>query len=166
MGGVPGRPRASFRRDEIEVVHIFVATNRNGVHSAGGIADLKDGVSGAMICSMRFRVVAFAISSSLAGCMGEPVSERCDPMPRAVTYVQPDLPPGVMHHFGGGSIVVEFVIEKSGVVRDPVVVESNIERYRADKLNGAVYEAMSHWRYGSRSKSCRARMSMEFKLVD
>lgn len=118
-----------------------------------------------MICSMRFRVMAFAISSSLAGCLGEPVSERCDPMPRAVTYVQPDFPNG-MHHPSGGSLVVEFVIDKSGAVRDPVVVESNIQHRRADLLYSSVYEAMSHWRYGSRSKSCRGRMSMEFRLVD
>jgi outer membrane biosynthesis protein TonB len=115
---------------------------------------------------MRFRIITFTILSSLAGhCFGEPAIERCDPMPEIVTAVQPAFPPQ-MHHFYGGSIVVEFVIEKSGTVRDPVIVESSIKHHRVELLYGAVYEAMNTWRYESLSKPCRGRMTIEFKLVD
>lgn len=91
--------------------------------------------------------------------------ERCDPMPKIVTAVQPQLP-SEMHHFFGGTIVVEFVIEKSGIVRDPIVVESRIKHHRAGSLYNEVYKAPGSWRCEGLSKSCRGMMTIEFKLVD
>ena len=115
---------------------------------------------------MRSSVIVFTILLSLAACsLGEPAIERCDPMPKIVTAEHPQIPAG-MHHPHEGAFLVEFVIEKSGTVRDPAVVSSSINHPRAELLYRASYDAMSNWRYESPSKPCRGRTTIVIRFVD
>jgi hypothetical protein len=107
---------------------------------------------------MRYRFIALALVCAAASAADSANLEvaDCSPMPRLVHWAAPQYPAEI-HHFRGGKVVVEFVIEETGLIRDPIIVESSIEHRQAGLIYEATRAAAGSWRFERPRAVCRGR---------
>jgi RNA polymerase sigma factor (sigma-70 family) len=76
---------------------------------------------------------------------------RLDRVPRVLTQVRPKYPAELKSSGVGGEVVVDFVVDATGVVRNAYVARSNVR-----ELEAAAIEAVSQWTFEAGHKGGRA----------
>jgi TonB family protein len=84
--------------------------------------------------------------------------QRCE---KSIKVINAELAPLQTHHPPEGRVELEFTIDASGYVSDPVVVKSTDPRLSKEALR-----SVALWRYVPPNNKCRHGTSITFQIKD
>jgi TonB family protein len=103
-------------------------------------------------------LVPITVAIASASAAESPELPRCE---NSIRILHSELAPLQIEHPPTGRVELEFTIDPSGHVSDPVVVQSTEPRLDREALRSVVL-----WRYARPSSKCRHRTSVTYEIKD